>query len=62
VIGASATECEAWSTALLVLGERPVEMRADLTTAVRAQERDPWKVDGAEAWRISNVQEGVVPV
>lgn len=59
VVGASAMECEAWSTALLVLGERPPGMERELTSAVRATVDGAWWVEGAEAWRISNVPEGV---
>ena len=59
-IGASAMECEAWSTALLVLGERPTGMRPPLTSVVRDGGGDTWRVEGDEAWRVSNVQEGVM--
>lgn len=61
-IGASAAACEAWSTALLVLGERPASMPAVLTSVVRPGEEHAWRVEGEMAWRVSCAQEGAMRI
>ncbi|UCD76835.1 MAG: FAD:protein FMN transferase [Phycisphaerales bacterium] len=50
VVGPTARQADAWSTALLVLGHRPPGLEAGLTTLIAGDERaDPrWKVEGPE--------------
>ncbi|MCL4742819.1 MAG: FAD:protein FMN transferase [Phycisphaerales bacterium] len=53
VVGASAMETDAWSTALLVLATRPKGMPEQLTTLLPQQESG-WSVEGPESrlfWR-----------
>jgi FAD:protein FMN transferase len=47
VLGASGAECEAWSTALAVLGDRPPRMPAEMTSALLVN--GTWRIEGAQA-------------